>query len=65
MQFMMQKRLNLPQGWMENPQGAIQQLMNSGAMNQSQYNQLNQMAQQIMNSPQFQQMMGGQYGNQK
>lgn len=61
MQFMVQKKLNLPQNWMQNPQGAIQQLMNSGAMSQSQYNQLRQMAGQIMNNPQFSQMMGGQH----
>lgn len=66
MQYIMQKRLNLPQGInpMQNPQAAIQQLLNSGQMTQTQYNQLQQMAGQIQQNPQFaqfaQQMMGGQ-----
>lgn len=64
LQFMASRKLNLPQNWMQNPQGAIQQLMNNGQMSQSQYNQLQQMASQIMNQPQWQQMMGGQNGQQ-
>lgn len=60
LQFMMQKKLNLPQGIdpMQDPQGAIQYLMNNGKMSQAQYNQLQQMAQQIQRNPQFIQMMG-------
>ena len=59
-QFMMQKKLSLPQGIdpMQDPQGAIQYLMNNGKMSQAQYNQLQQMAQQIQRNPQFIQMMG-------
>lgn len=63
MQFMASRKMNLPQNWMQDPNGAIQSLMNSGAMSQQQYNQLNQMAGQIMKQPQFQQWMGGQNGN--
>lgn len=53
MQFMMQRKLNLPQNWMQDPRGAVQQLMNSGQMSQSQFNQLQKMAQQIQQNPQF------------
>lgn len=58
MQYMMQRRLNLPQDWMQNPRGAVQQLMNSGAMSQEQFNALQQMAGQIQNTPQWKQMTG-------
>ena len=44
MQFLMQHRLNIPQEYANDPQGAIQHLMNTGKMNQQQYNQLQQMA---------------------
>ena len=61
MQFMMQKKLNLPQNInpMQNPQAAIQHLMNNGQLTQAQYNQVQQMARQIQNNPQFQQFMSG------
>lgn len=65
MQYFMQKKLNLPQNInpMQNPQAAIQHLMNNGQMSQQQYNQLQQMAGQLMQQPQFQQFMGqGQQG---
>lgn len=65
MQYMMQKRLNLPQNWMQNPQAAVQQLMNSGAMDQQTFNQLQQMSNRIMQNPMFAQMMGGQQNPQK
>ena len=55
MQFLLQKRLNLPQNVnpMQNPGQAIQYLMNNRMMTQEQYNQLQQMASQIQNNPQF------------
>lgn len=59
MQYMMQQKLNIPQNLMNDPQTAIQHLMNSGAMTQEQYNQLSQMAKQIQQNPQFMQMFGG------
>lgn len=61
MQFMMQKKLNLPQNInpMQNPQAAIQHLMNNGQLTQEQYNQVQQVARQIQNNPQFQQFMSG------
>ncbi len=59
MQFMLQRKLNIPQQFANNPQAAIQHLMNNGQMSQEQYNQLQQMARQIQNNPQFQQLMSG------
>lgn len=61
MQYMMSKKLNLPENInpMQDPQGAIQYLMNNGQMNQQMYNQLQQMAGQIKQNPQFMQMFGG------
>ena len=61
MQYMLQKKLNLPQGmnFMQNPQAAIQYLMNNGQLSQEQYNQLQNIAKQIQNNPQFQQYVNG------
>lgn len=61
MQFLMQKKLNLPQNInpMQNPQAAIQHLMNSGQLSQEQFNQLKQTAKQIQSNPQFQQFING------
>ena len=55
-QFLLQRRLNISQEALNNPQAAVQQLMNSGQMSQTQFNQLRQMASQIANNPQFVQM---------
>jgi hypothetical protein len=52
MQMMMQKFQQFKQSFSGNPGQMIQQMMNSGRVNQSQYNQAVQMAQQ------FQRMMG-------
>ena len=46
-------RLNIPQNLQNNPQAMIQHLLNNGAMSQQQFNQLQQMAKQIQNSPAF------------
>lgn len=61
MQYMMQKKLNIPQNInpMQNPQAAIQHLMNNGQLSQQQYNQLQNVAKQIQGNPQFQQFMNG------
>ena len=56
MQMLSQSGLKIPQG-MNNPHEMIQHLMNSGAMNQQQFNQLQQLAGQIQGNSQFQQMM--------
>ncbi len=65
MQMLMQNKLNIPQNMSNNPNAIIQHLMNSGQMNQSQYNQLKQIAGQIQNNPQFQQSMQQFYEKQK
>jgi hypothetical protein len=46
--------VNIPQG-MNNPNNIIQYLMNTGKMSQAQYNQLQQIAEQIQNNPMFRQ----------
>lgn len=53
MQNMMQKFQQFQQTFRGNPSQQIQQLLNSGKVNQNQYNQAVQMAQQ------FKQMFGG------
>ena len=63
MQFMMQRNMNIPQQFQNDPQGAIQYLMNSGRITQDQYNTANRMARQIQNNPMFRQLMNG--GNQQ
>lgn len=56
-QALLKSRFNLPQNVnLNNPQEVMQSLLNSGAVNQSQINQANQMAQQIRNNPTFQNM---------
>ena len=56
-QFLMQRRL--PENAMQNPQAAVQQLMNSGQLSQQQFNMLKQMATRITQNPMFAQMFGG------
>ena len=50
-------RMGIPQGMVNNPNEAIQYLMNSGRISQAQFNQARQMAEQIKNNPLFNQMM--------
>ena len=59
MGFMMQQKLNIHQEYLNDPNAAIQYLMNNGQMNQQQYNQLQQMAKQIEKDPTFIQRFGG------
>lgn len=58
MQFMMQNNLNIPGQYANDPNKAIQYLMDSGKMNQEQYNQLKQMADNIQKNPMFGKMLG-------
>ena len=51
LQFMAQK--NIPQEFANDPNGAIQYLMNSGRISQAQYNQAKQIADQLRNNPMF------------
>lgn len=50
MQFMMSKGLNIPNEYANNPDGAIQYLMNNGRMTQQQYNWLKSTSDQIQRS---------------
>ncbi len=45
MQFLVQKRFNVPQNISNNPNAIIQHLMNTGQVSQQQYNQAMQMLQ--------------------
>lgn len=47
MQFLMQKRFNIPQNIINDPNAIIQHLMNTGQVSQQQYNRAIQMAQQF------------------
>lgn len=47
MQFLMQRNIQIPQQYMNNPRDAIQYLLNSGRMSQANFNQLSQMASQM------------------
>ena len=54
-------QMGLSQSALQNPQQAVQQLMNSGRMSQDQFNSLRQTAMQIQQAPQFQQMFQNQF----
>ena len=58
MGFMMQNKLNIPQQYMNNPDNAIEYLLNSGKLDQQTYNSLKKTAGQIQNTPMFQQFIG-------
>lgn len=47
MQWLMQRRVNIPQEYQNNPQQAVQYLLNNGQMSQDQFNKLSQMTQQM------------------
>ena len=51
MQFLISR--GFPQGVLNNPQQAVQELLNSGRMTQQQFNQLQETAKQIQSMPQF------------
>jgi hypothetical protein len=53
MQFMVQKKLNIPQEMMSNPDTAIQYLLNTGKITQQDYDWAVQQAKQIQNNPDF------------
>lgn len=46
----------MSQDALQNPQQAVQNLLNSGRMSQEQFNQFQQTARQIQNMPQFRNM---------
>lgn len=51
----MLQKLNIPQEYANNPQGAIQYLMNNGKITQEQYNSANNQLKQLQNNPLFRQ----------
>lgn len=50
------QKLNIPQEYINNPQGAIQYLMNNGKITQQQYNDANNQLKQMQNNPLFKQL---------
>lgn len=48
MQFLMQKKFNIPQNISNDPNAIIQHLMNTGQVSQQQYNYASSMAKQFM-----------------
>lgn len=49
------QKLNIPQEYVNNPQGAIQYLMNNGKITQAQYNDANNQLKQLQSNPLFKQ----------
>ena len=49
------QQMNIPQEYANNPQGAIQYLMNNGRISQEQYNNANNQLKQLQNNPLFRQ----------
>lgn len=52
LQFMLQRKMNIPQNLANDPQAMIQHLMNTGQMNQNTYNSLNQFRKEFENKMQ-------------
>lgn len=49
MQFLAQRRLNIPQNIQNDPNAIIQHLMNTGQISQDKYNQASRIVSQFMN----------------
>ena len=47
MQFLIQRKINIPQQFSNDPHGAIEYMLNNGQMSQQQLNSLTQMAQKM------------------
>ena len=47
MQFLMQRKINIPQQYQNDPHGAVQYLLNNGQMRQEDFNRLSQIAGQM------------------
>ena len=47
MQFLLQRKINIPQQFANDPHGAVQYLLNNGQMSQEQLNSLTQQAQKM------------------
>ena len=52
------QQLNIPMEYANNPQGAIQYMMNNGKISQSQFNAANSQLKQLQNNPMFKQFFG-------
>jgi len=50
------QQLNIPNNYANDPQGAIQYLMNNGRITQDQYNAANNQLRQLQNNPMFKQL---------
>lgn len=48
MSFLLQRNVNIPQQYLNNPEEAVKYLMNNGQMSQEQYNQISQIANSIL-----------------
>ena len=57
MGYVMQKNMGIPQEYLNNPDEAIQYLMNTGKLTQQQYNEVNEAAKKIQNNPMFKQFI--------
>lgn len=57
MGYMMQRKLNIPNEYMNDPQQATQYLMNTGKISQEQYNWAVSEANKLQKNPQFMQML--------
>lgn len=53
--FLMQRNINVPQNKANDPNAIIQQMMDSGMVNQNQYNQAQQLYRQMQGNPAFRQ----------
>ena len=53
MQFIVKSNLNIPQQYLNNPNDAIQYLLNSGRITQDQYNKAVQQANMLKKNPEF------------
>lgn len=47
MQFLMQRKINIPEQYSNDPHGAVQYLLNNGQMNQESLNKIMSMAQKM------------------
>ncbi len=47
MSFLLQRNVNIPQQYLNNPEEAVKYLINNGQMTQEQYNKISQMANQL------------------
>lgn len=47
LQFLMQRKINIPEQYSNDPHGAVQYLLNNGQMNQESFNKMMNMAQKM------------------